>query len=78
MKPWHELQEKLDRNQLNFSASPYIVHFNEAKLLQTDSRNDSHHADLPVVAWRSGVESKDIERHHAFGPSVDNTSMLQF
>ena len=60
------LQEKLDRNQVNFSASPYIVHFNEATLLQTDSRNASHHAEFPVVAWRSG-----------FCPRVDNISMLQ-
>ena len=55
---------------MNFSASPYIVHFNEATLLQTDSRNASHHAEFPVVAWRTGVESK--------GPRVDNLSIYNY
>ena len=55
---------------MNFSASPYIVHFNEATLLQTDSRNASHHAEFPVVAWRSGVESKGLR--------VDNLSIYNY
>ena len=43
------LQEKLDRSQLNFSDSPYILHFRKA---ETAGQKKTSQAELPIAAWR--------------------------